>query len=67
MLTLVIGFTKIEEREMGNRTRTIFEEIMIENFQNLMKHINLHSKSSKNPKIIKQRKNHQRYNGVKLL
>ena len=57
MLTLVIGFTKIEEREMGNSTGAIFEEIMTENFQNLMKHINPCSKTSKNPKIIKHKKN----------
>lgn len=41
----MIGFTVIKEKEI--RTGAIFEGIMTENFQNLIKHINPHSRSSK--------------------
>ena len=61
-LTLMIGFTVIKDKEI--RTGAIFEGIMTENFQNLIKHINPHSRSSKNPKKIKFKENHHRHNVV---
>ena len=52
-----------------NRTGVISEELMTDNFQNLMKHNNPHSRSSETPKKIKYKKEktHPRHNTVKLL
>ena len=44
-----IGTTTVsegEERERENETQEIFEEIMAENFTNLMKNINLQSQEA---------------------